>query len=592
MANLNIKSVKERTFDAIVVGSGMSGGWAAKELSGANLRTLVLERGRDVKHIRDYPTTNIFPWQFQHHGVLSNKIKEESSTAAKCWAFGADNAHFFVKDHEHPYIQEKPFDWVRGYQVGGKSLLWTRSTQRWSDFDFEGPARDGFAIDWPIRYKDIAPWYSYVEKFAGISGNRDGIPELPDGEFLPAFPLNDVENHFKNTVQSKYKNRYVISSRCAHLSQPKRIHHEQGRAQCQSRTLCHRGCPFGGYFSANASTIPWALRTGLTTIRPFSVVESIIYDEKLGKATGVRVVDTNTKETIEYYARVIFMNAATLNTNLVLLNSTSRRFPNGFGNDSGVLGKYVAFHAYTASIFAQYDGLKEWTTDGRNPAIGAYVPRFRNVRKQETDFLRGYSSFFSAYRNQQRDPGDDNPFENDGIQLNYIKHGPTAGVGAQLKKNLGNAAPGPWNVKSILQGETIPKESNFVALDANLKDNWGVPLLRFSVDYDDNDRKMTKDYVEQFTEMFTDAGFTNIMPVVQYGAPGLDIHEMGGARMGNDPKTSVLNKWNQVHSCKNVFVTDGACMTSTSCQNPSLTFMALTARATNYAINEIRKGNI
>ena len=593
MANLNTQSVKQRTFDAIVIGSGMTGGWAAKELSGAGLKTLVLERGRDVKHIKDYPTTNIFPWQFPHHGVLADKIREENPIANRCYAFGADNAHFFIKDDEHPYIQVKPFDWIRGYQVGGKSLLWARGTQRWSDFDFEGPARDGFAVDWPIRYKDIAPWYSYVEKFAGISGNTDGIPELPNGDFLPAFPLNDLENHFKDTVQGKYKNRHVISARCAHLSKPQEIHHQQGRTQCQSRTLCHRGCPFGGYFSANSSTIPWALRTGLTTIRPFSVVESIIYDEKLGKAAGVRVVDTNTKEVIEYYARVIFMNASTLNTNLVLLNSTSHRFPNGFGNDSGVLGKYVAFHTFTAEMRAEYDGLKEWSTDGRNPAVGAYVPRFRNVQKQETDFLRGYSAYVVGSRSFKRTPGDaEGDLIGNVVSQIYIKHGPTDGVGKQLKENLANTELGPWEVVSFMEGETIPKESNFVELDKKLKDSWGVPLLRISVDYDDNDRKMTKDYVEQYTEMFTAAGFSNIKSSVAYQSPGLDIHEMGGARMGKDPKTSVLNKWNQVHASPNVFVTDGACMASTGTQNPSLTFMAITARAANYAINEIKKGNI
>jgi len=571
MANLNIDSVKDRTFDAIVIGSGMSGGWAAKELTGNGLKTLMLERGRDVKHIKDYPTTNMYPWEFEHRGQVAEAIQEANPIVNRCYAFKEDAMHFFVKDHEHPYVQEKPFDWIRGYQVGGKSLMWARQTQRWSDFDFEGPARDGFAVDWPIRYKDIAPWYSYVEKFAGISGNKDGIPELPDGEFLPAFPLNDVESYFSEHVKSNYKNRHVISARCAHLSKPNQIHIDQGRTQCQNRILCQRGCPFGGYFSANSSTIPWALRSGNLTLRPFSVVQSIIYDEKLGKATGVRIVDTQTKETIEYFARIIFVNAAALNSNLVLLNSTSNRFPNGLGNDSGVLGKYFAFHNYSAHIGAEYDGFKDWTTDGRNPAGGGYIPRFRNVYKQETNFLRGYASGLSAYRFKQHD---------------------YSGVGATLKENTVKGDLGPWYVGSHMMGETIPKESNFVTLDTKLKDEWGVPLLKISVDYDDNDEKMKKDYIEQLTEMFTSAGFTNIKPSVNHQAPGLDIHEMGGARMGHDPKTSILNEWNQVHACKNVFVTDGACMTSTSCQNPSLTYMALTARAADYAIKEMKKGNI
>jgi len=571
MANLNVDSAKERTFDAIVIGSGMSGGWAAKELTDKGLKTLILERGRDVKHIKDYPTTNMYPWEFPHRGELTEEIKQANPIVSRCYAFREDAVHFFVKDAEHPYIQEKPFDWIRGYQVGGKSLMWARQTQRWSDFDFEGPARDGYAVDWPIRYKDIAPWYSHVEKFAGIAGNRDGIPELPDGEFLPAFPLNAVEDYFSKHVKSTYKNRHVISARCAHLSKPEPIHFQQGRAQCQERTLCQRGCPFGGFFSSNASTIPWALKSGHATLRPFSVVQSIIYDEQKGKATGVRVIDTNTKESIDYYARIIFVNAAAINTNLVLLNSTSHRFPNGLGNDSGVLGKYVAFHNYSAHIGAEYDGATEWMTDGRNPAGGGYIPRFRNVYKQETNFLRGYASGFGAYR---------------GFKHNWD------GLGADFKAGLKDRELGPWYVGSHMMGETIPKESNFVALDKTQKDAWGIPLLRISVDYDDNDNKMQKDYVEQLTEMFTTAGFKNIHAQTHNSAPGLDIHEMGGARMGLDPKTSVLNKWNQMHACKNVFVTDGASMTSTSCQNPSLTYMALTARAADYAVSEMKKGNV
>ncbi len=570
MANLNIDSVKERTFDAVVIGSGISGGWAAKELTGNGLKTLVLERGRDVKHIKDYPTTNKMPWEFEHRGQLPSAVMEANPIVGRCYAFGEDSQHFFVKDKEHPYVQQKPFDWIRGYQVGGKSLLWARQTQRWSDFDFEGPARDGYAVDWPIRYKDIAPWYSHVEKFAGIAGNKDGLAELPDGEFLPAFPLNDVEQYFSDHLKTHYKNRHVISARCAHLSKPNQIHIDQGRTQCQNRDLCQRGCPFGGYFSSNASTIPWAEKSGNMTLRPHSVVQSIIYDEQKGKATGVRIIDTNTKEAIEYHAKIIFVNAAALNTNLVLLNSTSSRFPNGFGNDSGVLGKFVAFHNYSANIGAEYDGLKEWTVDGRSPTSG-YIPRFRNVYKQETDFLRGYACTFGGYRYQQH------KYE---------------GVGAGLKEGLVKGDLSPWYVGAQFMGETIPKDTNHVSLDAKLKDDWGVPLLNVSVDYDDNDEKMKKDFIEQLTEMFTSAGFKNIRPSTDHRAPGLDIHEMGGARMGKDPKTSILNEWNQVHACKNVFVTDGACMTSTSCQNPSLTYMAITARAANYAVDELKKGNL
>jgi choline dehydrogenase-like flavoprotein len=563
-------SIKNRTFDAIVVGSGMCGGWSAKELTGKGLKTLVLERGRDVKHIKDYPTTNKYPWEFEHGGQLPLSVKKENPVISRCYAFNEDTMHFFAKDKEHPYVQEKPFDWVRGYQVGGKSMLWARQTQRWSDYDFEGPARDGFAVDWPIRYKDLAPWYSYVEKFAGISGNKDGLPELPDGEFLPPMELTCVENYFKDFVSKNYKDRHVIYARCAHLTEPQPIHLEQGRGQCLKRDLCERGCPFGGYFSSNSSTIPWAEKTGNLTLRPFSVVHSIIYDEKKGKATGVRVIDANTKEEIEYYAPLIFLNASTLNTNLILLNSTSSRFPNGLGNDNGLLGKYIAFHIFRGRMSAQYDGFKEFTVEGRRPT-STYIPRFRNVFKQETDFLRGYAAAFYSGR---------------GTYPN------TDGFGSALKDQLLNPSLAPWWVGSHMMGETIPKEKNHVSLDRSKKDDWGIPLLKISVDYDDNDEKMVKDYLEQMTEMYTKAGFTNIQAHDTKQAPGQDIHEMGGVRMGKDPATSLLNEWNQLHACKNVFVTDGACMTSTGTQNPSLTFMALTVRAADHAVSAMKSGEI
>jgi choline dehydrogenase-like flavoprotein len=561
-------------FDAIVIGSGMSGGWAAKEFCDKGLKTLVLERGRDVQHLKDYPTTSMMPWEFEHRGQVPADIVKENPVVSRCYAFREDAMHFFVRDTEHPYVQDKPFDWIRGYQVGGKSIMWARQTQRWSNFDFEGPARDGFAVDWPIRYDDLAPWYSYVEKFAGISGNKDGLEELPDGEFLPAWGLNCVEDHFRKSVNENYKGRHVIYARCAHLTEPQPIHLEQGRAKCQARNLCQRGCPFGGYYNTNSTTIPWAAKTGNMTLRPFAVVHSIIYDKAKDKATGVRVIDSNTKEEIEYFAPVIFVNAGALNTNLILLNSTSDRFPNGLGNDSGVLGKYVAFHNYRARISAVYEGLQDVNSVGGR-ATSAYIPRFRNVRKQETDFLRGYAATFGGGR--------------------WPQGADTSGLfGNELKEKLMSKdnAPGPWFVSSQCMGETIPKESNFVALDAEKKDQWGIPLLKFNIDYDGNDEKIVKDFHEQYSEMFTKAGFKDIRATDSKQAPGLDIHEMGGARMGNDPKTSVLNKWNQMHACPNVFVTDGACMTSTSTQNPSLTYMAITARAANAAVEMMKKGEI
>jgi choline dehydrogenase-like flavoprotein len=561
-------SITNTHFDVIVIGSGMSGGWAAKEFTEKGFKTLVLERGREVRHLKDYPTTNKMPWEFEHRGQVPSEIAEANPVVTRCYAFREDAMHFFVKDTEHPYVQEKPFDWIRGYQVGGKSIMWARQTQRWSDFDFEGPARDGFAVDWPIRYQDLAPWYTYVEKFVGISGNKDGLPNLPDGEFLPPLDLTCVEDYFKDFVGKTYKDRHVIYGRCAHLTQPSPLHLQQGRGQCQKRNLCQRGCPFGGYYNTNSTTIPWAERTGNLTLRPFSVVHSILYDEKKGKATGVRVIDANTRETFEYTAPIIFVNAGALNTNLILLNSISARFPQGLGNDNGLLGKYVAFHNYRGRISGEYHGYPDSTTDGRRPT-GAYIPRFRNVFRQETDFFRGYAAGFSAFR---------------GMEHNY------QGFGVELKKNLDQGSLGPWRVGSHMMGETLPKETNTVSLDPQLKDPWGIPQLKINISYDDNDEKMLKDFFAQLTEMYTAAGFTNIKTEDSGQAPGLDIHEMGGVRMGRDPKTSLLNKWNQLHACLNVYVTDGACMTSTSTQNPSLTYMALTARAVDHAVSQARHG--
>ncbi|MEP6594537.1 MAG: GMC family oxidoreductase [Ginsengibacter sp.] len=561
----------KNTFDAIVIGSGMSGGWAAKEFCEQGLKTLLIERGRDVKHLKDYPTTNMMPWEFKHRGQVPYEIAKDNPVVTRCYAFKEDAMHFFVKDNDHPYIQEKPFDWIRGYQVGGKSIMWARQTQRWSDFDFTGPARDGFSVDWPIRYKDVAPWYSYVERFAGISGNKDGLEELPDGEFLPPWELTCVENYFKDIIAKNYNNRHVIFARCAHLTQPAPIHLEQGRGQCQARNLCQRGCPFGGYFNANSTTIPWAQKTGNLTLRTHAVVDSIIYDEAKGKASGVRIIDANTKQATEHFAPVIFVNAGAINTNLILLNSISKRFPGGLGNDNGLLGKYVAFHNYRGRITAKYEGMLDSTTE-QSRASGAYIPRFRNVRKQETDFLRGYAMTLNA--NRISFPGAD-------------------GFGDDLKKKLMSAStPGGWNIGSQCMGETIPKKTNYVELDQDKKDAWGIPQLKISIQYDDNDEKLVKDFIEQSTEMYSKAGFTDIKTSDSKQAPGLDIHEMGGVRMGYDPKTSLLNGWNQLHACKNVFVTDGACMTSTSTQNPSLTYMALTARAAHHAIELLKKNEL
>lgn len=560
-------AIKKRTYDAIVIGSGASGGWAAKELCDKGLKTLVLERGRDVKHVQDYPTASKAPWEFEYRGTVPLKKRQEYQGAR---FLREETLHWAIKDDEQPFVQEKPFRWVRGYHTGGKSLLWARQTQRWSDFDFEGPARDGFAVDWPIRYKDLEPWYSHVEKFAGIAGNNDGLAELPDSITMPGFEMSCIEQYFKDSIKKNYTDRYLIQARCAHLTNPQPIHIEQGRNKCQNQTMCNRGCVYGGYFSSNASTLPWALKTGNLTIRPFSVVHSIIYDEKKGKATGVRIIDGESKDAIDYYANIIFVNASALNTNAILLNSVSSRFPYGLGNDSGLLGKFISWHNYRGKANAQFEGFKDRKTDGRNPS-NSYIPRFRNVRKQEMDFLRGYAIGIGGGRGSSSNQN---------------------AIGDELRDSLLNPQLGNWNISSWMMGECVPLEKNHLRLHTELKDKYGIPQLIISCDWSENDDKMVQDYVEQSKEMFEKAGFVNIKAEDTKSPPGADIHEMGGVRMGNDPKTSLLNKWNQLHHCKNVFITDGACMTSTGTQNPTLTYMAITARAANYAVEEMKKRNI
>lgn len=569
--NINSGGVAKNTFDAIVVGSGISGGWAAKELCEHGLKTLVLERGRNVEHLKDYPTATLAPWEFPHRGKMTEKFMKENPLITQAAGFDEATAHFFIRDNDHPYVQEKPFEWIRGYQVGGKSLIWGRACPRWSPQEFIAPARDGYGIEWPISYEEIAPWYSHVEIFSGICGNKDGLETMPDGEYLPPFEFNCVEKDLKQKISAKYKDRFMIQGRWAQLTQAKDIHTKQGRGQCQSRDMCMRGCPFGGYFSSNSSTLPWAAKTGNLSVRPFSVVHSIIYDEQKGKAVGVRIIDTNTKQTTDYFAKIIFMNASALNTNLILLNSTSNRFPNGFGNDNGLLGKYVCFQNYRGSLHGRIEGFEDTYYYGRKPAE-SMMPNFRNFKKHEMDFVGGYMAFMGCYRNRGT-----------GEHLDEQ-------IGAKFKEALSEA--GDWNVYMYMQGETVPKQSNHVALSKDKKDQWGIPLLTMNVGYDDNDERLLKDFLTQGSEMFDSVGVKDIIQHDNNWAPGRDIHEMGGCRMGKDPKTSLLNNRNQFHNCKNVFVTDGACMTSTANQSPSILYMALTARAANYAVDELKKGNL
>ena len=567
---MNLPLTHEKTdhnsFDAIVIGSGISGGWAAKTLCEKGLKTLVLERGRDVKHKEDYPSAFKNPWDLPNRGHLSLQMKKENPITDRCYAFDEATEHFFVKDAEHPYIQEKPFDWIRGYQVGGRSLIWARQVQRWSRYEFDNPARDGYSSPWPISYEDIADWYSQVETFIGVSGSKEGMETLPDGEFLPPWEMNAVEREMADTINAHYQDRKAIIGRCAHLTQPKPIHIEQGRAQCQARHLCYRGCPYGAYFSSNASTLPWAEKTGNMSLRPNSVVHSILYDEESQQAVGVKVIDRLTKEEGHFYAQVIFVNAGSVNSNLLLLNSTSDRFPNGLGNDNGLLGKYITFHNYRGSLTATNSNHMDRYYFGRRPTA-IMIPNFRNVKRQDADFLGGYMSFYSATRMGWNR-------EIDGTQ-----------IGADYKDAL--TQPGEWSIYMMVQAETIPKESNHVRLSPDQRDEWGMPLLITSVDYDENDEKLLQDFWEQGEEMLKLTGCRNIVRHDSHQAPGLDIHVMGGVRMGADPQTSLVNEWNQLHACPNVYVTDGACMTTTGVQNPSITYMALTARAATKAAAEM-----
>ncbi len=569
--NINAGGVANNTYDAIVIGSGISGGWAAKELCEKGLKTLVLERGRNIEHIKDYPTATKAPWEFQHRLAMPEAIMKENPIVGKCYAFDEATQHFFVKDNEHPYIQEKPFDWIRGYQVGGKSITWGRACQRWSNFEFTAPLRYGYAIDWPIRYEDIAPWYSHVEYFAGICGGKDGLEALPDGDYLPPFEMTCVEKDIQQKIREHYKDRFMVETRWAHLTQPRDIHLQQGRGKCQARDLCYRGCPFGGYFSSVSSTLPWAMKTGNLTIRADSVVHSIIYDEQKGKATGVRVIDAHTKQATEYFAKIIFVNAACLNSNLILLNSTSSRFPNGIGNDNGLLGKFMSFHNYRGSVWGTYPGHKDQYYYGRNPT-NPIIANYRNLHKQDTDFLGSYLTFVATGRGGN------------------FRNGSGEGIGAEYKDNL--SEPGTWTAGMYMQGEKIPREENHLRLSKDKTDPWGIPQLITSIGYEENDDKLVKDFLTQSAEMLKIAGIEDIRTHDTKQAPGLDIHEMGGCRMGNDPKTSLLNKHNQLHLCNNVFVTDGACMASTGNQSPSILYMALTARAANFAADELKKGNL
>jgi len=564
--NQNSGGKDQQTFDAIVVGSGISGGWAAKELCEKGLKTLVLERGRNVEHIKDYKTALMAPWQFPHY--LNDTTKEKEDDPVLSSYCDESNRQFFASTVDHPYIQEQPFYWVRGYQVGGRSLTWGRQCYRLSDLDFEANQKDGHGVDWPIRYKDIEPWYNYVEEFVGISGSPENLQQLPDGKFLPPMEMNCIEDYFSKKIRSTYTDRIVTIARVANLTQG-----WKGRGPCQFRNLCDRGCPFSGYFSSNAATLPVAAATGNMTMLPDSIVVEVIYDEQKSRATGVRVMDAHTKKITEYFSKIIFLNASTIATAAILLRSVSKRFPQGLGNDSNQVGHNLMDHFLGSGAGAVFDGFNDKYYFGRKPA-GIYVPRFRNLNKQSArkDFVRGYG------------------FQGSGGRKEWHDMTTMEGFGKDFKRKL--TSPGPWQMWIGAWGETLPYYDNKISLDNDKKDKWGIPQVRINFEYHENEKNMRKDITESAVEMLNKSGFQNVAAFNYHLPGGAAVHEMGTVRMGRDPKTSVLNAFNQMHDVKNVFITDGSCMTSAGCQNPSLTYMALTARACDHAVSELKKGNL
>ena len=555
------------TYDAIVIGSGISGGWAAKELTEQGLKVLMLERGRNYEHIKDYKTANKELWELDHRGRTTQEQRESYPVIHRGWAASEVVMDCWANEKDSPYIEKKPFTWWRSYQMGGRSTLWGRQSYRWSNLDFEANAKDGYGIDWPLRYEDLKPWYSYVEKFAGISGSKEGLSQLPDSEFLPPMDLNIVEKTVAERMKKIYNNeRHLIIGRVANLTAP-----IEGRTKCQFRNRCWEGCPFGGYFSTQSSTLPAAVATGNLTVRPFSIVTRILYNKDTKKATGVEVLDAETNKTYEFKSKIVFVNASALNSAWVLMNSATDVWPDGLGSGSGELGHNVMDHHYNLGASGIMEGFEDKYVYGRR-ANGFYIPRFANIGSNKKDFLRGYG--FQGGANREN-------WSRDVAELN---------IGAQLKEAL--TEPGQWSIGAGGFGEVLPYHENKIYLDKNAKDKWGLPVLVMDAEMKENELKMRKDIVQECIEMLEKTGVKNVSGGDGGHAMGHGIHEMGTARMGRDAKTSVLNAHNQLWDCKNVFVTDGACMTSSACQNPSLTYMALTARAAAYAISELKKQNL
>lgn len=559
----------ENVFDAIVVGSGISGGWAAKELTEKGLKVLLLERGKNVEHGKGYANTSKHPWEFPHRGGRTQQMIKDYPVLKRDYPLNEMNLDWWASDKDCPYTEIKRFDWFRGYQVGGRSLMWGRQTYRWSDFDFEANAKEGIGADWPIRYKDIAPWYDYVEGFAGISGSKEGLPHLPDGNFLPPMEMNCVEKDVAARIKQHYGGkRHFIIGRVANITQPKP---EQNRVSCQYRNKCWLGCPFGGYFSTQSATLPVAMKTGRLTLRPFSIVTEVIYDKDTKKAKGVRVLDAETNKTYDYFSKIVFLNASTLNSTWILMNSATDIWPNGLGSSSGELGHNLMDHHLGVGAGGRVEGFEDKYYFGKRPN-GIYVPRYQNLFGDKRDYLRGFGYQGGASR--------------EGWSHTVAEYS----IGAEFKEAL--TEPGSWTFGIGGFGEILPYHENKVTLDKSRKDKWGLNVLAIDCELKENELKMRKDMIADAVEMLTNAGVKDVHERNGDGTPGRGIHEMGTARMGRDPKSSVLNEWNQVWDAKNVFVTDGACMTSGACVNPSLTYMALTARACDHAVNELKKQNI
>lgn len=565
--NLNIDAQEQNTYDAIVIGSGISGGWAAKELTEKGLKVLMLERGRNIEHIKDYTTATKEAWEFPHRGGRTQQMINDYPVLKRDYPLNETVLDLWVKDKECPYTEVKRFDWFRGYHVGGRSLTWGRQSYRFNKWDFEANAREGIAIDWPIRYEDMAPWYSYAEKFAGIQGSKEGLDVLPDGDFMPAMELNCAEKEVKKRMEAHYKGkRHLMIGRSANLTQP---HHN--RTNCQYRNRCWRGCPFGGYFSTQSATLPAAMKTGNLTLRPFSIVTQILYDKDKKKATGVQILDAETNQTYEFKSKIIFLCASALNSTWVLMNSATDVWSDGLGSSSGELGHNVMDHHFRVGAGGTVEGFSDKYEYGRRPT-GIYIPRFRNVYDDKRDYLRGFGYQGGAGRGRVSEVAE-------------------MMIGAELKEAL-SVPKDDWSFSITAFGEMLPYHENKITLDKTVKDKWGLPVLSFDVEIKENEKKMRIDMMNDAKEMLEASGLKNVSTFDRGYAVGMGIHEMGTARMGRDPKTSVLNKHNQVWDAPNIFVTDGACMTSASCVNPSLTYMAMTARAADYAVNELKKQNL